>query len=340
MPGILKKRFVTGIILANASLDVALHDTNSPFGTINSIIYCELIIPLIVISSVEQNKLNIKLPNKLSKSDWDPFLVGLIDGDGSIQVNHWQSKSLQFRLIIKLKDSTLNFEILSTIAEIYGGTINKVSDKKSGKSFVVWAVNDKQTIKNTIIPLLLKYKPLTTRVQLQFTFLLECLDNCTIEDYFNKRDNKYINRSDITPTAEEFTANLPDYFSQWLAGFIEAEGSFSIRPSPTRQCRGEGKVGNFSFSIAQNFDYHLIYAIRNFYDLNHLTIIHKVGKVSNSPLYEFSVGSISGVERVINHCQPLLQGHKYYQLAIFVNNNNKFTNRSHEFWVINNSENK
>ena len=33
------------------------------------------------------------------------FWVGLIDGDGSIQVNHWRKKYLQFRLVIKSKDS-------------------------------------------------------------------------------------------------------------------------------------------------------------------------------------------------------------------------------------------
>ncbi len=213
-----------------------------------------------------------------------------------------------------MDDKPLNFEMLSTIAEIYGGKTNKINEKKTGKSFVIWTVNNKKTFKNTIIPLLKTYKPLTTRVQLQFKFLLECMDNCTIEDYFNKRSTKYLNRSVITPSAEEFTANLPDYFNQWLAGFIEAEGSFS-----------SSKAGNFSFSIAQNFDYHLIYAIRYFYGLDHLKIIHKTGKVFNIPLYEFSVGSIYGVEKIINHCQPLLQGHKYYKLAIFVKNSSYFS---------------
>ncbi|KAG1152638.1 hypothetical protein G6F37_000167 [Rhizopus arrhizus] len=156
---------LTGVMLANASMDVALHDTNL---TISHTIYPEILISLSIMCSAEQNKKMIKLPNKLSKLDWDPFLVGLIDGNGSIQVNHWRRKLLQFRLVIKLDDKPLNFEMLSTIAEIY-------------------------------------------------------------EDYFNKRSTKYSDRSVITPSAEEFTANLPDYFYHWLAGFIEAEGSFSSR---------------------------------------------------------------------------------------------------------------
>lgn len=331
---------LTGVMLANASMDVALHDTHLTISHTN---LPDVLISLSIMCSIEQNKKLIKLPNKLLKSDWDPFLVGLIDGDGSIQVNHWRRKLLQFRLVIKLDDKPFNFEMLSTIAEIYGGKTNKVNDKKTKKSFVVWTVNNKKIFKSTIIPLLKTYKPLTTRVQLQFKFLLECMENCTIsrgrkatpvncggagkarpetiEDYFNKRSTKYLDRYTITSPAEEFTANMPDYFDSWLAGFIEAEGCFSSR-----------KAGNFSFSIAQNNDYHLIYAIRNFYGLNHLKIFNKTGKVSNLPIYEFSVGSILGVEKVINHCQPLLQGHKYYQLAIFVNNSSYFSDRRSEFW--------
>ena len=140
------------------------------------------------------------------------------------------------------------------------------------------------------------------------------------------------------------TCALPIYFDKWLAGFVEAEGCFSSR-----------KAGNFSFSIAQKFDYYLIYAIRNFYGLDHLKIFNKTasrpqsdqgvagdpaGKVSNEPVYEFSVGSIYGVERVINHCQSMLQGYKYYQLAVFVNNSGYFSNRSNEFWNTDNSEPK
>jgi hypothetical protein len=36
------------------------------------------------------------------------FWVGLMDGDGSIQVNHWRNKVLQFRFIIKLKNKPAN----------------------------------------------------------------------------------------------------------------------------------------------------------------------------------------------------------------------------------------
>jgi hypothetical protein len=273
---------------------------------------------------------NLKTPTTLSASDRDAFVLGLIDGDGSIQVNRAsrRHKILQYRLVVKLADKPLNFEMLSNISKFYGGKTKKVLDKKTDKSYVLWVVNDKKVFKNTIIPFLLKYPPLTTRIKLQFNFLLKCFNShdLTMEEYFQSRTMKYQNRAAITPNEEEFVASLPCYFKSWLAGFIEAEGSFSNR-----------KAGNFTFSIAQNYDYYIIYAIRNYFNLSHLKIYHKIGggagcgrcKAAGGfaapPLYEFSVGSINGVEKIINHCQFLLQGHKYYQLAVFVNNSKYFS---------------
>jgi hypothetical protein len=48
------------------------------------------------------------------------FWVGLMDGDGSIQVNHWRSKSLQFRLVIKLSNLKSNYNMLIRISKVIG----------------------------------------------------------------------------------------------------------------------------------------------------------------------------------------------------------------------------
>jgi len=208
----------------------------------------------------------------------------------------------------------LNSKMLSLLAYTYGGFVRQVLDKN--KQYVQWIINDKKIFFNTIVPLLEQYPPLTSRMRLQFEFFKFFLDNPDIKHYFNSRKNKYLDRDSILP----LSINIPSYFKEWLAGFIEGEGCFSSRIQ-----------GNYSFSIAQNHDYYLIKAIRDYYSLNHLTSSKK-GKFSGYPLYEFSVGSAIGTGRVIDHCTPLLQGYKYYQLAEFVNNSKVFQDRLKEFF--------
>ena len=111
-------------------MDIALHDTVLPILT---------------------NLLVIKPQRTLSRQQLDAFTVGLIDGNGSLQVNHLRYKILQFRLIVKLADKPLNFEMLSLLASIYGGTVRRF--KVQQKSFVEWVINDQKTLLRTIVPL-------------------------------------------------------------------------------------------------------------------------------------------------------------------------------------------
>ena len=87
------------------------------------------------------------------------FWVGLMDGDGIIQVNHWRYQSLQYRLVIKLSNIISNYNMLIKIAKVIKGNI-RITGK--GKE-VIWVVNDKETIKEIIkifeiYPLLLQKK--------------------------------------------------------------------------------------------------------------------------------------------------------------------------------------
>ena len=259
--------------------------------------------------------LKLKSPKYLSIDKLGPFTIGLIDGDGSLQVNHWRKKILQFRLVVKLADKPLNFEMLNLIAKIYGGHVRRVIDKNT--NYVQWIVNDKKTFQRTILPLFEQFLPLTSRMRLQYQFFKKFFLSPDVDLYFQERGNKYNNRYVIIPL---FTT-LPSYFNFWLPGFIESEGSFSSRVK-----------GNYSFSIGQKHDEYLIKAIRDYYGLLHLTIYHKIGKISGCSFYEFSVGSVIGTGKVIDHCTPLLQGYKYYQLAEFITKSKAFNNRLNTFF--------
>jgi len=178
------------------------------------------------------------------------FWVGLMDGDGSIQVNHWRTQSLQYRLVIKLKNTKYNYNMLIEIAKVIGGTVRINSINNS----VIWVVDNRDIIKE-IIKIFDKYPPLTSRKICQLEFLKNCLQKNSIEWYFNNRNSKYLNqltiiRSDIFGLEK---GNLPNYFKGWFSGFVEAEGCFSIR-----------KTNNHSFSIGQNDDIYLLNVIKEY----------------------------------------------------------------------------
>ena len=296
------------MVLANASLDIALHDTSTS-TTLHTAIASNLFI--------EGKKL--KTPKPLGDKQLAAFTVGLLDGDGSIQVNHWRKRILKFRLIVKLADKPLNYEMLSNIAKVYGGFVRRSIDKKTNSVFVLWVINDKKTFNQKIMPLLEEYMPLTSRMRLQYKFLKKFLLNPDVEQYLIERELKYKNRESIIPLFTDTT--LPYYFNEWLAGFIEAEGSFNHRFQ-----------GNYSFNIGKIYDLYLIESIRNYYGLPHLIFANRTGKVSGIPFYVFSVGSQVGTGRVIDHCANLLQGYKYYQLVKFLMSSKVFSFRAKDFF--------
>lgn len=99
-----------------------------------------------------------------------------MDGDGSIQVNHWRYKNLNYRLVIKLKYCYENISMLNLFAYHIGGKI-KI---KGNNRFVIWDVINRKQIQK-ILKIFNKYPPLTTRLRAQLTFMLECFEHNNVE---------------------------------------------------------------------------------------------------------------------------------------------------------------
>jgi hypothetical protein len=104
------------------------------------------------------------------KEYMEPFWVGLMDGDGSIQVNHWRHRYLQYRLVIKLKYTPANYEMLNNISNVIGGHV------KTTGNFVLWVENNVRKIQY-ILTIFDHYPPLTSRLQCQLVFANSCLEN-------------------------------------------------------------------------------------------------------------------------------------------------------------------
>ena len=166
-----------------------------------------------------------------------------MDGDGSIQVNHWRKKNLQYRFVIKLRFCPENLSMLNLIKDTIGGNVRIIKNES-----IIWVTNSKVAAKK-LLNIFIIYPPLTSRLRAQIKFMQECLIKNDVEWYLNNRNNKYLIR-------ENFVDTNVSYFPEWLSGFIEAEGCFSIRNS-----------NNHSFSIGQNEDRYLIESIRNYFNI-------------------------------------------------------------------------
>lgn len=222
-----------------------------------------------------------------------------MDGDGSIQVNHWRNKVLQFRLVIKLSNTPSNFAMLTRIAEVIGGKASVQKSQKGAKSFVIWKTDNKLTIIR-IIQIFSVYPPLTTRLNCQLLFLKRCLSHKDVALYLSERANKYsMLESLVKERNRKFVR--PDYFAPWLSGFIEAEGCFTTRPS-----------GTPSFSIGQNNDLYLLQAIGAYFKAT-TRAYNKYGVFYLIEIYRYLT-----LIDIIQHCKvnPLM-GAKADSLLLF-----------------------
>lgn len=189
-------------------------------------------------------------------------------------------------MVIKLKYDTLNYDMLILIAKSVGGSVRIV------KQDVIWVVNKKEDIIN-IIKIFEEYPLLTSKKICQLEFLQTCLTKNSMNYYLNNRNKKYEecpHQLDILKAS--FNADrLPNYFKEWLSGFIEAEGCFSIR-----------KSNSHSFSIGQNDDKYLIETIKLYFEAGN-AVKNSYGKFFALEIYKKEV-----LKRIITHCSnyPLL----------------------------------
>jgi hypothetical protein len=276
---------VTGVVLANAGLDVAFHDKR----------IFEIDLALFGGTALQRD----------TKRYLEAFWVGLMDGDGSIQVNHWRKQYLQFRLVIKLKYTKSNEKMLSLLALHVGGSVQRTADKT--KAEVLWVVNTKSQIIN-IVKIFERYPPLTTRLMYQLKFLHKMLalarigrpKAATIDTYFKARTSKYDGRGTLTGRPSAFFLESP-YYGAWLSGFVEAEGCFCVRAS-----------GTCSFSVGQKQDHDVLLAVREYIG----TAANVFQRANADRFFILETYNRASLFRLIEHFKiyPLL-GEKANQLA-------------------------
>ena len=309
---------VTGVVLSNASLDVAFHDR---------IINKELmkVIPFLSLNKLgfsQVRKENIKE----NKNHYiEQFFVGLLEGDGTITTNINKSKkSIRVRIVIALKNEKNNHNMLNKIQKIIGGRV--VIERQD--KYVTWIASNKSDI-NKVLLILSRYPLLTIRKQCQLDFAKNCLLYKDVDNFMLNRKNMYNHMNELLKILNQNNnIKLPIYFNSWLSGFIEAEGNFSLIFNE------KGYLRKSSFSIGQNNELHILNMIKNYFQSENKINKDKKkldpkGNISDSDHYRLHLYNALSRKLLFQHFEkyPLL-GEKKISYGKFFEFHNKILNKN------------
>lgn len=230
------------------------------------------------------------------------FLVGLLDGDGYIQISKTGKGYIAMKLVISLhlKDLT-TLEYIKSVLNL--GTINIYKDNKSPTCRLTINKTDLQEV---FFPLLLYHNIyfLTNSRITQFNTAMYILKN-DIKIY-NEIPSVVPNIFELPSSAIGYT-KLP-FFLNWIVGFTMAEGSFFIKSN-----------NDGCFTLTQRLHIELFQAIK--------LVFNTTRKLEDSTISRFSVSSKSDIQIVINFfsfsgLHPLV-GLNYIQYLIWLENLSK-----------------
>lgn len=296
---------LSGVVLANASLDIAFHD--------------KLINSKTVKKSNQSKDLNCSVSYKTDcltvqdKTYIEQFFVGLLEGDGTItsNLNSNKSKSIIIRIVISLKNMPENVNMLNKLKQVIGGRV--VIERKN--SYVTWIASNKNDLAKVFV-ILSKYPLLTGRKQCQLDFVKHCLLEKDIENFIVNRNNKYINKKAYLQNFETIQT-LPPYFAPWLSGFIEAKGNFNL------VFNEKGVLTGSKFTIGQNDELHIINWIKLYFKSKNAITKDKPKVKGSFQYYRLHLYNAESRKLIFEHFKkyPLL-GYKNVSYFKFYNYHN------------------
>ena len=292
--------FVTGVVLANASMDIALHDS-----MINKKIFYDIYLLQSSITSV--GVFELKKEENTINNYIEPFFVGLLEGEGTISTDLGTSKKyIRIRIVIALKNDKNNQIMLNKIQEIIGGRV--VIERQD--KYVTWIASSQSDV-NKVLLILARYPLLTIRKQCQLEFAKNCLLYKDFDNFILNRKNMYKNKKDFLDILNNNTTcgeiKLPFYFKPWLSGFIEAEGNFNL------VFNDKGYLRKSAFSIGQLDELHILNMIKFYFQSeNKITKdkkkINFKGNTTESDYYRLSLYNALSRKLIFEHFEkyPLI----------------------------------
>lgn len=249
----------------------------------------------------KMNKLLDKKQYISTPTSFLAFLVGLIDGDGYIQITKTTKGFITLKLII-----SLHIEDISTLQYIHStlklGSINVYKDLRSPTCKLV--IN-RTELQEVLFPLLIHnniFFLTETRVN-QFNLAMHILKNdIKVFDEIPSKDNI----EDIFKLPEDAHGyTLLHFFKNWIVGFTCSEGSFFIKSN-----------NDGCFQLKQRIHTNLFEAFK--------LVFNTTRKIETTNNYsQFGVSSKSDIQTVINFfsfegLHPLI-GLKYIQYMKWLN---------------------
>lgn len=240
------------------------------------------------------------------------FFVGLVDGDGYIQITRTTKGYVQIKLEIKLQ-----LKDISTVEYIHSVLkLGKIRIDKDIRKQTCRLTFNKTELQEIIFPLLVHHNIffLTLTRTTQFNTAMHIM-------------KEEIKLYELIPNKEEIPTvfKLPDtplgyinlsFFKNWIVGFTVAEGSFVLKTS------NEG-----CFQLKQQIDIYLFKAFKLVFNTNRNTYTEK------GLYHQFSVSSKTDIQTVINFfsfsgLHPLvgLKNIQYFKWLHSLKNSNRYKN--------------
>ena len=238
------------------------------------------------------------------------FLVGLIDGDGYIQITKTTKGFIAIKLVI-----SIHLNDLSTLEYIHSVLkIGKITIYKDLKSPTCKLIINKTDLQEVLFPLLLHYNIFfltETRInQFNLVMLIMSENIKLFESIPSKNNIPYVFKNPSNPV--EYTKLV--FFSDWVVGFTMAEGSFFIKSN-----------NDGCFQLKQRLHENLFQSFGLLFNTN-----RKID-VENNIYNQLSVSSKADIQTVINFfsfsgLHPLigLKGIAYMQWLTRLKTSNRY----------------